>query len=104
MKFINAFKLFYKKHFEKEKLNLLSPIVLNKEDGINNYIKILKNAVKDKDAKNIAISGSYGSGKSSVIKTYINENDKHRKKTLIISTSSFINKIDNNNRNIELVL
>ena len=103
MKFINAFKLFYKKHFEKEKLNLLSPIVLNKEDGINNYIKTLKNAIKDKDAKNIAISGSYGSGKSSVIKTYINENDKHRKKTLIISTSSFINKIDNNNRNIELV-
>lgn len=83
MKFINAFKLFYKKHFEKEKLNLLSPIVLNKEDGINNYIKTLKNAIKDKGARNIAISGSYGSGKSSVIKTYINENDKHRKKSLV---------------------
>lgn len=35
------------------------------------YIRALHWAIKNKDVKNIALSGPYGSGKSSVIKTYL---------------------------------
>lgn len=40
------------------------------------YIRALHWAIKNKDVKNIALSGPYGSGKSSVIKTYLKKYPK----------------------------
>ena len=48
--------------------------------------------------KNIALSGEYGTGKSSIIRTYIN-NSNYKDKTLYVSLSSYIEDGDNNNNN-----
>lgn len=52
-------------------------------EKIDEYIQALTGALKDKKVKNIAISGSYGSGKSSFIKTF--EKTNHQYKFLDIS-------------------
>lgn len=51
------------------------------------YIRALHWAVKNKEVKNIALSGPYGSGKSSVIKTYLEKYPKT--KYLSISLAAF---------------
>lgn len=51
------------------------------------YIRALHWAIKNKDVKNIALSGPYGSGKSSVIKTYLKKYPKT--KYLSISLAAF---------------
>lgn len=51
------------------------------------YIRALHWAIKNKDVKNIALSGPYGSGKSSVIKTYLEKYPKT--KYLSISLAAF---------------
>ena len=51
------------------------------------YIAALDWAISRKDIHNIAISGPYGSGKSSVIETYLKERSKL--KTLRISLAAF---------------
>ena len=40
-------------------------------DNVNEYIKALEWALKDDRIRNIAISGPYGSGKSSFIETFL---------------------------------
>ncbi|MGV0928386.1 YobI family P-loop NTPase [Empedobacter sp. ULE_I145] len=44
-----------------------------KEDEIKNYSEKLEWGIKNKADKNIAITGSYGSGKSSIIKSFIKQ-------------------------------
>lgn len=69
-----------------KKLLSLSPS-FEVEDVKNIYGPYIENALEEKEYKNspecknknIAISGGYGAGKSSVIKTYI-YNSKYRKK------------------------
>jgi len=51
------------------------------------YIRALHWAIKNKEVKNIALSGPYGSGKSSVIKTYLEKYP--RTKYLSISLAAF---------------
>lgn len=71
-------------------------------DEINNdsiYLKALDQKIKDEKVLNIAITGRYGAGKTSVIRTYQKmhpENDY-----LNISLASFKNKGQDNNANIE---
>lgn len=47
-------------------LDLLSPI----DSADLHYVNMLKQAVEDNNVRNIAISGAYGSGKSSIIRTF----------------------------------
>lgn len=59
-------------------------------ENVDSYIKALDWALKNKDRiKNIAISGAYGSGKSSVIKTFIKRNKNNNYKFLNISLATF---------------
>lgn len=59
-------------------------------DNVDNYIQSIDWALKNKTKiKNIAISGAYGSGKSSVIKTFIKRNTNKRYKFLNISLATF---------------
>lgn len=54
------------------------------------YLDSIKWALKNrKEIKNIAISGAYGSGKSSVIQTFINKNTNKDYKFLNISLATF---------------
>ncbi len=68
--------------------NTLSPT--DNAENVDNYIQSLDWALKNKNRiKNIAISGAYGSGKSSVIRTFIKRNKNNDYKFLNISLATF---------------
>lgn len=67
---------------EKPKFNALTPEVLE-EGNKSIYNEALDFAFDNKDIKNIAITGIYGSGKSTVWNTYVNKSDKLRNKNII---------------------
>ena len=52
------------------------------------YIRALHWAIKNKEVKNIALSGPYGSGKSSVIKTYLEKYPKTKYLSISLATFS----------------
>ena len=54
------------------------------------YLKALHWAINRKKVKNIALAGPYGSGKSSIIETYLKQHDEIRKKSLRVSMATFI--------------
>lgn len=72
------------------------------------YFKAVDYALEDDTIKNIALSGPYGSGKSSIIKSYINKHQKSNK-FLQISMATFTdtvnkdNNIDTNDNIIEIM-
>ena len=90
---------------EDVRLNLLAPKTLyTNDEGINNYFKNLKYLIEsEKDTKNIAITGGYGTGKSSIIKTYI-EKYSNEEEIAIISISSFLKTVDNKNEEHDSIL
>lgn len=71
-------------------------------ESVGHYISALKWAIKNKNIKNIAITGPYGSGKTSIIKTFEKIN---RYRFLNISLASFkeeaeLDNIYSNEKNI----
>ena len=82
-----------KKNKNKKTINMLSPTTIKlgnkKDDGKWAYIDHLKQAVENDDGYNIAVSGSYGTGKSSIMKTFA-EKSKYKNKVIIISIGSFL--------------
>jgi hypothetical protein len=68
--------------------NTLSPT--DNAENVEYYIQSIEWALKNKNRiKNIAISGAYGSGKSSVIRTFIKKNKNNDYKFLNISLATF---------------
>ncbi|SIT11727.1 YobI family P-loop NTPase [Belliella pelovolcani] len=68
----------------------LAPKVLTEEKDLKQiapYLTLLKKALHDKDITNIAISGNYGSGKSTIIKTFQAQHPEF--KFLNVSLASF---------------
>lgn len=53
--------------------HLLSPTILTEADTAHQSVKELKEVLKENDCRNIAITGAYGSGKSSIIRTLQDE-------------------------------
>ncbi|WP_195237742.1 YobI family P-loop NTPase [Clostridium perfringens] len=80
-------KLDYKKEYES-----LAP--KDNLDKNNSYIKALKESIDDLKRKNIAISGIYGSGKSSIIESFKEQYKEY--KYLDISLATFISSEDDN--------
>lgn len=78
-------KLDYKKEYES-----LTP--KDNLDKNNSYIKALKESIDDMKRKNIAISGIYGSGKSSIIESFKKQYKEY--KYLDISLATFISSED----------
>lgn len=75
---------------DKKKLNYfqhLTPQVIDKDKNTSLYISALNYAINEKSIKNIALTGSYGSGKSSILKTLEFRNPEN--KYLRISLASF---------------
>ena len=91
MEFIKKTVRFFKKrHFNKknnEKLRTLTPT--DNAENIDTYLNSLKWALYNSNTiKNIAISGPYGAGKSSIIGTYIKKN-RFNHKYLKVSLATF---------------
>lgn len=61
------------------------------EEAYGNYAKLLDAKIKDKDVFNIGIIGPYGSGKSSLIKTYVDTKLKRKKDKKKVTTISLAN-------------
>lgn len=61
-------------------LQSLLPMKLNKDDASYQTVKelaeVLDHAIKNKDIRNIALTGPFGSGKSSIIQTLMKEHDE----------------------------
>ena len=77
-----------------DKYSSLAPIAINGED--DSYYKALKWAFENrinKDIKNIAVTGPYGSGKSTVLKTFQTKYKGGDAKYLNISLASFGNEL-----------
>lgn len=68
---------------------ILIPLTPNsKAVNIKNYKEYFDSALKNENIKNIALSGNYGSGKSSILTTYFNDSN-YKDKTLQISLANF---------------
>ncbi|RXJ66476.1 hypothetical protein CRV08_12720 [Halarcobacter ebronensis] len=82
----------------KKILENLSPI----NNAVNNeiYDCSLKQGIDNKDIKNIALAGAYGSGKSSILRTF-EEKHKNEYKFLNISLADFSNS-EKNSENIDI--
>lgn len=81
-------------------INTLAPKILTDENDLNKiqpYLNSLKQAIDTEYINNIAVTGSYGSGKSTILKTFQHFNKYHY---LNISLASFKdNKEDNVGKN-----
>ena len=85
---------------KNRKFQSLAPTSLDL-DRILPYKEVLDEALSDPDIFNVAITGSYGSGKSSLLKTY--SSFAQGKKFLNISLASFIdNSNDKTNEQLEI--
>jgi hypothetical protein len=63
---------------------------LGEDDVIKkSYFYALDEAFKERDNKNIAITGGYGAGKSTIIESYFEKNDKKAKKMMRVSIATF---------------
>lgn len=79
----------------KEKHSSLETLASKPEETITKMVNYLKNAIDDKNNYNIGITGSYGSGKSTIIKSYEN---KANKKLLYISLAILNENNDDNSQ------
>ncbi|KGO12075.1 hypothetical protein KS04_00005 [Elizabethkingia miricola] len=71
----------------------LAPKILTKEEDIKNiqpYLDKLKETIETEGISNIALTGGYGSGKSTIIKTFQSQNQQYS--FLNISLASFNKK------------
>lgn len=79
-------------------------VTLTPDDKIANgaeYLNALKWAIDSKKARNIALSGPYGSGKSSVIDTFLKNNPSIKKRSIKISMATFVEEALNDKGTFE---
>src|SRR5688500_784158 len=93
--FIHFQQRIYNKYTEVPKIEVftsLSPIADVSDGDFKEYGEALSWALNNRetyDIKNIAVTGPYGSGKSSIIKTFQKKNDNKSLKFLNISLATF---------------
>lgn len=90
-----------KKCLSKKNENIYTNLAPTSDaENVEVYTKPLECAIQDPDIKNIAISGTYGSGKSSIIKTFFTKNINFMYKPIYISLGIY-NKKDIINDDLE---
>lgn len=92
---------------KKNKLNNIniagSKVLKDREkEGIQEYLNQLDIALCNKAVFNVALSGGHGTGKSSIIKTFLDDKKtKNSNKYIVISTGSFLSYNLSNNKEKE---
>lgn len=84
---------------DKEVLRLYPLTPNDKRKKIDNYKAYFDEALKNEKIKNIALSGNYGSGKSSILLTYFNGSE-YKNKKMQISLANFNALDDNQEKNL----
>lgn len=84
--------IFRKKDFARGEYRDLAPI--DDASGCEEHIKALEWAVASDRIKNIALSGPYSSGKSSIIETFLRRNPLVRERSIKISLATFTEETD----------
>lgn len=89
LKYLNTYHHYIKNKYNKtnSKYQFLTPN--DEAEHIEEYSIALENALNEKKVRNIAVSGSYGSGKSSFIKTFEKNNENSVYEFLDISLAKF---------------
>ncbi|MEH7239300.1 YobI family P-loop NTPase [Bacillus sp. JJ1562] len=59
------------------------------DEGSEFYLETLEYALKDVNNRNIAITGGYGAGKTTIIDSYFEKNEKEAKKMMRVSIATF---------------
>jgi len=98
-KIISKIKLLYKKITGESKIEYTDLAPVDKIENGAEYLNALHWALHKKKIKNIALAGPYGSGKSSIIETYLNKHKPVRRKALRISMATFVEGIVGDNGN-----
>ncbi|HHX59180.1 MAG TPA: hypothetical protein GX707_00320 [Epulopiscium sp.] len=85
--------------WKKTKIEYTDLAPIDKIESGAEYLNALDWALSNKRIKNIALAGPYGSGKSSIIETYLKQHPIVKKKTLRISMATFVeNVVDSNGK------
>ena len=73
------------RHNNQDDITPLTPFIIKEDNKV--YLNKIKSAIENANIKNIAITGIYGSGKSSILKTFQSEHKEYS--YLNISLASF---------------
>lgn len=95
----------------EKKINTLTPTKIHRDDPAYSTVKELDNVLNqavEKNIRNIAITGPFGSGKSSVLKTLMSDFDKENRTYLSISLATLkpnedISKTDGESNQLDLL-
>ena len=104
-KIISKIKLLYKRIKKDSETEYTDLAPIDKIENGAEYLNALHWALHKKKIKNIALAGPYGSGKSSIIETYLNTHKPVDKKALRISMATFVESIvddDGNPKRIDI--
>ena len=91
-----------KKNHNNKNYEIAGAKVLKDEEksNVQIYLDKIFYAIHDKNINNVALSGGYGTGKSSIAKTFIDNHSYKKKKYVVISIGSFLEyKIKESNDN-----
>ena len=86
-------KIFNRNNYVQEKLLTLTPKILDDENA-KYYIEKIDQLLEINDCKNISLIGGYGSGKSSIIKTFLAKRPEIALNSMIITIGSYINEVN----------
>lgn len=104
-KIISKVKLLYKRITKESETEYTDLAPIDRIENGAEYLNALHWALHKKKVKNIALAGPYGSGKSSIIETYLNTHKPVGKKALRISMATFVESIvddDGNPKRIDI--
>lgn len=83
-------------------LQSLLPMKLNKDDAsyqtVEELAEVLDHAIKNRDIRNIALTGPFGSGKSSIIQTLMKEHDEFHYLPISLATLQADEEKEENNK------
>ena len=96
-------KLIFRKWKKEDSTEYIDLAPADKIENGSEYFNALHWALNNKKVKNIALAGPYGSGKSSIIETYLNQHNHVKKKTLRISMATFTENAIDGNGNLQKV-
>lgn len=108
IKFMISKKVIKDNKYDEDKMLYTGPRNLKNNNVVMWYVNDLEKALNNKNIHHIALSGWYGSGKSSIVRTFLEKNKKNEKESLVISigsilsydvTSDDVNKKNNLNDN-----